>query len=346
MLKDKVVKDLIKIDGMRGEGGGQILRTSLALSMITGKPFKMTAIRSRRKKPGLLRQHLTAVRAAAEVCGAEVEGDEINSTSLLFRPGPVAAGNFHFKIGSAGSATLVLQTVLPALISASEKSTLVIEGGTHNMMAPPFDFIEKAFLPLINKIGPQIAAKLLSWGFYPAGGGRIEVEINPSAELKSLVLKKRGELRSKRCRAILSSLPSVVGERELSHVGKKLTWSESDLILEKVPNPRGPGNILLFELDFDGLTEVVASFGEKNKAAEKVASIGVTDVRRFLTSDAAVGEYLADQLLIPMALAGGEFTCTCLSSHTLTNIGVIQEFLEVDFQTEKLASDCYRISVK
>ena len=341
------MKNIVKIDGMRGEGGGQILRTSLALSMITGKPFRMTSIRSRRKRPGLMRQHLTAVRAAAEISSAEVEGDEINSTSLLFRPGPVLPGKYNFKIGSAGSSTLVFQTVLPALLLAEDESTVVIEGGTHNMMAPPYDFLKKSFLPHLNKMGPKVELELLSWGFYPAGGGVIEALIKPCAKLKALKLLERGELKSKRCRAVLSSLPSQVAERELNQVRKKLNWGDSELIEEKVRKPRGPGNVMLFELEYENLTEVFSAFGEKSTAAEKVASGGIAEVREYLTSEAAVGEHLADQLLIPLALAGkGEFLCTTLSSHTLTNIGVIQDFLDVEFVTEKLASDCYRVSVK
>ena len=341
------MKNVIKIDGMRGEGGGQILRTSLALSMITGKPFKMTGIRSRRKRPGLMRQHLTAVRAAAEISGAELEGDEINSTSLLFRPGPVLPGNYHFRIGSAGSTTLVLQTLLPALMLADAESSLVIEGGTHNMMAPPYDFLEKSFLPHLREMGPKVDINLQSWGFYPAGGGRIEVRIRPVTKLKPLKLLERGAAKSKKCRAVLSSLPSQVAERELNQVRKKLNWSDSELIEEKVPGPRGPGNVMLFELEYEKHTELVSAFGEKSTAAEKVASGGIAEVRAYLTSEAAVGEHLADQLLIPMALAAkGEFTCISLSSHTLTNMSVIQEFLDLDFVSEKLASDCFRVAVK
>ena len=341
------MKDFVKIDGMRGEGGGQILRTSLALSMITGKPFKMTSIRSRRKRPGLMRQHLTAVRAAAEISAAEVEGDEINSTSLIFKPGGVLPGKYHFKIGSAGSSTLVLQTVLPALMLASDESQVLIEGGTHNMMAPPYDFLEKSFLPHLNKMGPKVKLDLLSWGFYPAGGGKIDVSIKPAKKMKPLKLNDRGELKSKKCRAILSSLPSQIAERELQQVRKKLNWSDSELVEEKVPRPLGPGNVLIFELEYENQHEVISAFGEKSTAAEKVASGGISEVRSYLTSGAAVGEHLADQLLIPIALAGkGEFTCTTLSSHTLTNIGVIQEFLGLEFSTEKIASDCYKVSVK
>ena len=341
------MSDIIKIDGMRGEGGGQILRTSLALSAITGKAFKMANIRSRRKKPGLLRQHLTAVNAAAQISCAEVEGNEINSKSLSFRPGCVVSGEYHFRIGSAGSATLVLQTVLPPLLFAEGRSKVVIEGGTHNMMAPPYDFLEKSFLPVLKSQGARVDLKLSSWGFYPAGGGRIEVEIEAVKALSSFKLEERGGLKKKLCRSIVSALPVDICERELRQVKKKLNWTDAELVSEKVPRPVGPGNIMLFELEYENTREVIASFGDRGVAAEKVAKSGVDRVKSFLTSQAVVGEYLADQLLIPMALAGaGSFTCTTLSSHTLTNISVIQDFLDVEFETEKLSSDNYRISIK
>src|SRR6185295_18962730 len=159
---------MLKLDGSVGEGGGQILRTALALSALTGQPFQIDRIRAQRRKPGLMRQHLTAVRAAAEVCQATVAGDSLGSMALSFVPGAVKAGSYSFAVGTAGSATLVLQTVLPPLLVAAGPSTLTIEGGTHNPLAPPFDFLERSFLPLVARMGPQFEARLERWGFYPA----------------------------------------------------------------------------------------------------------------------------------------------------------------------------------
>ncbi|MCM8541763.1 MAG: RNA 3'-terminal phosphate cyclase [Lentisphaeraceae bacterium] len=340
------MKDLIKIDGRRGEGGGQVLRTSLALSIITGKPVKISNIRSRRQKPGLLRQHLTAVRAAAEICSAKVEGAEINSTSLQFVPGKLGAGDYCFKIGTAGSTTLVLQTILPPLMLAEGESTVAIEGGTHNMMAPPFDFLEKSFAPVLKRQGVDLQLKLEKWGFYPAGGGRISTTIKAAQKLKSISIEERGELISRKCRSVISALPETVCERELKIVKAKLGWSSEELITEEVERPLGPGNVLMFELEYENITELISSFGDKRTFSEKVASSGVDRVRSYLKSDAPVGEYLADQLLIPMALAGkSSIVCTVMSSHTRTNIGVIEEFLDVKFEVEKLNSGAYRISV-
>ena len=177
----------LKIDCSMGEGGGQILRSSLALSLVMGRSIRIEKIRAGRKKPGLLRQHLTAARAAAEIGRAQVRGVELGSEELEFAPGVVVPGEYRFAVGSAGSATLVLQTVLPALLTASGPSQLVLEGGTHNPMAPPFDFLEKAFLPCIRRMGPRVEATLTRPGFYPAGGGAFEVAIEPVERLELVV---------------------------------------------------------------------------------------------------------------------------------------------------------------
>ena len=179
---------LITIDGSQGEGGGQVLRSSLALSLVLGRPFAIEKIRAGRKKPGLLQQHLTAVLAAADVGNAEVQGAALGSRRLEFRPGPVRSGNYAFRVGTAGSATLVLQTVLPALLSAEGESNLVLEGGTHNPMAPPVDFLVKAYLPLVNRLGPRVDLQVVRPGFYPAGGGKFTVRVQPAKQLGRLEL--------------------------------------------------------------------------------------------------------------------------------------------------------------
>jgi RNA 3'-terminal phosphate cyclase (ATP) len=176
----------VRIEGSFGEGGGQILRSSLSLSLVTGKPFRIENIRENRQKPGLLRQHLTAVQAAAEVGSAEVDGASLGSKALTFVPGKVRAGEFRFAVGTAGSGTLVLQTILPALITAAGLSRIEIEGGTHNPAAPPFDFLQRSFIPLIERMRPKVKLELERYGFYPAGGGRFVVEITPTDVLKPM----------------------------------------------------------------------------------------------------------------------------------------------------------------
>jgi len=194
---------MLTIDGSMGEGGGQVVRSSLALSLVTGTPFRIDKVRAGRKRPGLMRQHLTAVQAAAAVGGARVTGAEIGAQCFTFEPGAVQAGEHRFAVGTAGSATLVLQTVLPALLVAGGPSRLTLEGGTHNPMAPPFDFIAEAFLPLIARMGARCTATLERPGFYPAGGGRFTVEVTPVAEeLIPFALLERGEVKRREARAL------------------------------------------------------------------------------------------------------------------------------------------------
>jgi RNA 3'-terminal phosphate cyclase (ATP) len=232
---------VLTIDGSLGEGGGQILRTALALSLVTGTPIRIEKIRAGRPKPGLLRQHLTAVHAATAVGGAEVEGATIGSTSLTFRPGPVRPGKYRFAIGTAGSTGLVAQTVLPALLTAGAPSTLALEGGTHNVAAPPFDFLERAFLPLITRTGAKVEATLDRWGSYPAGGGQCSFRVAPAARLALLMLLDRGAVRRRRARALVSGLPRQIADRELAVVRDRLGWSEGELetvLVDGNPRPR------------------------------------------------------------------------------------------------------------
>ncbi len=187
---------MITIDGSLGEGGGQVLRSSLALSALTGQPFRIHSIRKSRSKPGLARQHLTCVRAAAQVCGARVDGAEMRSTDLTFHPRTVQPGEFSFAIGTAGSCNLVLQTVLPPLMLASGPSLVTLKGGTHNDKSPPYHFLESVFLPLLGRMGPSVELELHSWGFFPAGGGEFSASIEPTDSLQRLDLNERGYLRT------------------------------------------------------------------------------------------------------------------------------------------------------
>jgi RNA 3'-terminal phosphate cyclase (ATP) len=337
---------MIIIDGSFGEGGGQILRSSLALSLITQKPIRIEKIRAGRKNPGLLRQHLTAVNAAAEVGLAEVTGAAIGSQQLTFTPQTIRAGEFRFAVGSAGSATLVLQTVLPALLLAGEKSRLVLEGGTHNPFAPPFDYLAKVFLPLLRRMGAEVNVQLDRYGFYPAGGGRFSVDITPCAKLKKLILLERGKPISQSARALVANLPRHIAERELQTVRRKMEWQQSQLHVEETSNSNGPGNLVMIEVEYEQVTEIFTSFGEKNIRAEVVAERAAKEAKEYLKTDAAVGEHLADQLLLPMALgAGGSFTTVKPSLHTTTNIEVIRKFLEVEIITSDLADRVWKVEI-
>ena len=336
---------MIRIDGSFGEGGGQILRTSLSLSLATGKPFHIENLRAGRERPGLLRQHLTAVLAAAEVGGAEVDGATLGSQALTFSPGRIRAGEYRFSVGTAGSGTLVLQTVLPALMLASEPSLLVIEGGTHNTAAPPFDFVARTFLRLLERMGPQVQLQFERYGFYPAGGGRFCAQIRPVPALNGIQIGERGEIISRRVTAVVANLPRHIAQREVETAGKMLNWGPECFSVEESRNSAGPGNIVMIEIGSRDVTEIFSAFGQVGLSAERVASMAARDAREYLVSRAAAGEHLTDQLLLPFALAGaGSFTAQKISMHSRTNIKVISEFLPVGFDLHE--EDCFtRVSV-
>jgi RNA 3'-terminal phosphate cyclase (ATP) len=328
---------MIAIDGSAGEGGGQILRTALALSLVTGEAFRIEKIRAGRKKPGLLRQHLTAVQAAVEIGNAKVQGAELGSIELAFKPGKVQPGDYRFAVGTAGSAMLVLQTILPALLVGSQPSTLRLEGGTHNPQAPPFDFVEKAFLPLLNRMGPVVTAHLDCPGFYPAGGGKFSVTIQPVEKLSKLELLQRGEIKRRVARGIVANLPRNIAARELAVVAQQLNWPSELLQVDEIKNSCGPGNALVIELESDSVTEVFTGFGERGVSAETVASSVAQEVRDYLACDAPVGVHLADQLLLPLAMVGsGCFRTSAPSRHTTTNIETIKQFLQSDLRINRL----------
>ena len=337
---------MLLIDGAQGEGGGQILRTALALSLVTGTPFRLERIRAGRPRPGLLRQHLTAVTAATEVGGADTEGAALGSTALLFRPGAVRAGAYRFSVGTAGSTGLVLQTVLPPLLLAAGPSTLELEGGTHNPYAPPFDFIEKTFLPLVNRTGPTVTVELQRYGFYPPGGGRFNVYVEPAAELARLDLLERGAILSERARSLCVNLPAHVGERELAVASEQLGWTPDQLQLETSTNAISPGNVFTVEIEGETLTEVFTGIGERGVSAEQIASRAIKEAKRYLDAGVPVGEHLADQLLIPMALArGGSYITQTPTPHTTTNIEVIKKFLPVEITTTQLTEEVWKVEV-
>jgi len=337
---------MITIDGSQGEGGGQILRTSLALSLVTGQPFRMERIRAKRQKPGLLKQHLTAVEAAKTVGCGEVEGAALSSQTLEFRPGPITPGNYRFAVGTAGSATLVLQTVLPALLTASSRSTLTLEGGTHNPMAPPFDFLAKCFMPLIHRMGASVELELRRHGFFPAGGGRFHARIEPAKKLPRLDLLERGPVRSRQARILVSKLPEHIGQRELAVVRDELKWREDECAIETVQYPVGPGNAVVLAIESEHVIGVFTGFGERGRPAEEVAKSAVEAAKAWLEAGVPVDEHLADQLLIPLVLAGGgTFRTTKPSLHMTTNAQVIQRFVTIPIRTEQESELVWRVGV-
>ena len=323
---------MIIIDGAEGEGGGQVVRNSCALSLVTGRPFRISNVRGKREKPGLMRQHLTAIEAACRIGGATCEGLSVGSSEIAFTPGRVVPGDYHFAVGTAGSTGLVFQTVLMPLLLADGPSRLVLEGGTHNMLAPPFDFMAKAFAPVVRRMGAGLDLRLVRHGFYPRGGGRIEVDIVPGG-LSPIEAIDRGALRSVSATALFAGLPFDIADREIQTARKFLPdWPEDAFVVRQLPDDQGPGNALLLEAEFEQVTEVVTGFGRLGTSAESLARTAAQRMAGFLGTSAYAGPYLADQLLLPFALAGGgRFTTVKPSRHSRTAADIIALFTGLRF---------------
>ena len=337
---------MITIDGSEGEGGGQVLRYSAALSLITGEPFTITNIRGGREKPGMMRQHVTSVEAAAAIGGAEVNGLAVGSSEITFRPGSVTPGEYHFAVGTAGATGLVLQTILVPLMLADGPSRVVIEGGTHAMAAPPFEFITKTLLPIIAKMGPQVTARLELHGFYPRGGGRIVVEFDP-APLRPIELIDRGKSIANSAEALITGIPFDIAERELAAMHRVLSdWPGEAFAPRQISAEEGPGNVVLITSEFEHVTEVMSGFGKLGVPAERIGKTTAKRMAGYIASGAFAGPYLQDQLLLPMALArSGAFTSVKVSEHTRTAIELIKSFTGTSFQICSAEKKTHLISV-
>lgn len=319
-------------------GGGQLLRSSLSLSMVTGRSFRMVNIRGKRPKPGLMRQHLTCVKAAAEVCDAVVEGSQLGSTELSFSPGMVRSGDYSFNIGSGGSSTLVLQTVLPALLYADAASTLRIEGGTHNPLAPPFEFIEQCFLPVLRRMGAEVEVSLERPGFMEVGGGVLRAQIQPIKQWQILKITERGELLETFGRVLHAHLKGDIAHREISSAAQVLKWPEEKIELRYANESVGPGSMIYVGARFEHVCEISSGVAQRGRTAEAIGRNTAKKLGDYLSSECPVGEHLSDQLLLPMALAGGGlFYTRFLSDHTETNAGLIEKFLPVRCVVEELS---------
>lgn len=343
---DNVFGKLLTIDGAQGEGGGQILRTCLSLSMCLGRPFEITNIRAARSRPGLQPQHLAAVRAAMSVCSAQVEGAERGSGTLRFSPEPVKPGRYNFSIGTAGSTMLVLQTVLPALVLADAPSVLRLEGGTHNPFAPPYEFLAYSYLPLLERMGPTVRTRVERAGFAPKGGGIIHVEIDPVEHLRPLRILERGRILRQNAEVLIAHLPEHIAQRELKVIQEKEGYTADQLKVREMSDAYGPGNAVLVTVESEYVTEVFAAFGARGVKAENVAQMVVDELRAYMNSGVPVGKHLADQLLIPMALAGeGVFVTQKPTSHLMTNIEVIQAFMDIPIRLEEIVRGQWMVSI-
>jgi RNA 3'-terminal phosphate cyclase (ATP) len=337
-----IPRDIIHIDGAAGEGGGQILRSSLALSMALGVPFRISNIRANREKPGLMRQHLTAVQAAVALSSARCEGAAVGSGELLFVPGPVRAGEHRFAIGTAGSTTLVLQAILPPLLFADGPSEIRIEGGTHTRWAPPFDFFERSLVPALRRFGVSIECTLERHGFYPAGGGAIRVRVVPTLAPRAVTLHERGAIVRRSAEVILAKIHFDIARRELAAVTSRLGWPTDHRDVRMVDDSTSPGNAVVLGIECENAQDLFCSIGEHRRSAEAVATEAADEARDYLEAGVPVGTHLADQLMVPMAIAVASGAGTCgftslpFSRHASSNSEIIATFLGRSPTVERL----------
>jgi RNA 3'-terminal phosphate cyclase (ATP) len=350
---------MIKVDGSHGEGGGQILRSALTLAAILGKSVEISNIRAGRKKPGLQPQHLTGVRAVAEICGGKLEGDTLLSQRIVFHPGKIQSGNYEFDVmkvkSSAGSTGMIFQQIAPVLAFGDHESNVILRGGTHTSLAPPIDYLQEVFLSSVAKMGFHASLEVERWGWYPIGQGVVKAAFQPvRGKLKAIELSKRGKLKRIYGLALVSRLPLSIAEREREHALSALQGnrpglpgqvSEPNIEIKEVPS-LGTGNAFLLVVEFDNSITGFSSLGKIGKRAEKVAEEAVDEFIKFYQSDACIEKHLGDQLMLYMALAEGNSSFTSeISNHMLTNSWLIEQFLPVKFKIEGKFGEVGKVSV-
>jgi RNA 3'-terminal phosphate cyclase (ATP) len=366
---------MLTIDGSHGEGGGQVLRSALSLSLLTGQAICIEHIRARRPKPGLQAQHLAGVRAASQVGAATVEGDTFGSPTLSFAPQGMFPGQYVWDVaeerGSAGAATLVLQTVLlplavmfqvpgskfhvPGYAQHGTRTTphgssrLTVLGGTHVPWSPPYHYVEQVYLPTLARLGLQASVQIERWGWYPQGGGLVQAQVTGSNQpMAGLNLTERGQLRRLHGLSAVSNLPVSIAERQRARAEGFLRPRGFAPHIELVEAPaRGPGTVVFLVAEYEQALAGFAALGARGKPAEKVAEEACAQFIAHHQSGAAVDPHLADQLILPLALAAGPsaFTTSQITQHLLTNIWVVEQFLPVRFQVEGQEGEFGRVSV-
>jgi RNA 3'-terminal phosphate cyclase (ATP) len=325
---------MIELDGSFGEGGGQILRSSLALSLLTGQPFHLRNVRARRSRPGLQPQHLMSVRAAAAVGQAQLRGGSLHSTDLTFEPGEVVPGHYDFPIGTAGATGLVLHTVyLPLAFRATAPSHVTLGGGTHNSASPAFHFLNTTWRGYLDLLGLRVRLQLRRPGFYPRGGGVVEAHIQPAANLQGLDLESCGTVTQITGTSAVAGLPEHIAARQARQAQARLDATSLEIAIREERWEDGPATVLNLELDTQPVPTLFFGLGARGKRAEQVADEAADEVLAYLAvTPTAVDEHSADQLVLPLALAEGpsRYRVARVSRHLLTNITVVRRFVERD----------------
>jgi RNA 3'-phosphate cyclase len=344
---------MVRIDGSFGEGGGQILRTSLALSCALGKPVEITNIRTGRKNPGLQPQHLTAVKAAASIAGAEVQGAALSSTALRFRPNKTSGGTYNFDVaekrGSAGSTSLVLQTILLPLCFAEQASVVFVKGGTHVPWSPSFHYLRSIVAPLLFRLGVHAEYAIQSWGWYPIGGGQVSARITPAQSLRPLTASDRGRLLRVTGISAISNLPEHIAARQRDRALAVLGRQGIDASIETLSSPSaGKGSFLILAAEFEHLSAGFGSLGAIGKRAEQVADEACDELLLHLRAQGALDPHLADQVVPWLAFCSGpsEFTTSRVTLHLLTNLWVVRQFMDVDVRVEGNEGEEGRILIR
>lgn len=327
---------MVQIDGSFGEGGGQILRSSLTLSLLTGRAFRLRNIRARRGQPGLRPQHLACVRAAAEVGKAQTRGASVGSSTIDFEPTTVQAGDYCFVIGTAGATSLVLHTVYLPLALQPQPSTVALEGGTHNDHAPCYHFLETTWRAYMTRVGIAIDLTMERPGFYPRGGGRVVASIAGGATLRGLTLTGRKPLTRVTGFSAAAGLPPHVAERQAQRARNRLTDAGFDVDIWKETWVGGPGSVVGLTFDEAPVPTLFFGLGARGKPAEAVAEEAVGQALCYVATDAPVDEHSADQLLLPLVFTdeASEYRIARVTRHLVTNVEVIRKFVDRDIRCD------------